>query len=195
MMKNNMKNSKVMTIGDLRKAIVGLPDDMKVFLPFYANSKDETDIFPVDYLYTNLAGVVRDSICGDVFTFGMLTETSNLTMKDTLIKNNNVSLVQELFPERGAKQLITLRDYVNAGVLFNAMSNGFNLYDYNREDENGEAKCLTCIYKYLIDCPVINICSDWRDGLVCAIYIDASKFNDKYIDALLTEATEKMKKE
>ena len=68
---NNMYKSKNMTIKDLKKVIENLPDDMEVFLPIY-NGGDETDIIPKEHYYTNLAGIIEDTIYGKVFTFGVL---------------------------------------------------------------------------------------------------------------------------
>ena len=99
---NNMYNSKNMTIKDLKKVIEELPDDMEVFLPIY-NGGDETDIFPKEHYYTNLAGIIEDNIYGKVFTFGVLTEVSNLSMYDTLEFCKGAKCIKQLFPEKHDK--------------------------------------------------------------------------------------------
>ena len=99
---NNMYKSKNMTIKDLKKVIEELPDDMEVFLPIY-NGGDETDIFPKEHYYTNLAGIIEDNIYGKVFTFGVLTEVSNLSMYDTLEFCKGAKCIKELFPEKHDK--------------------------------------------------------------------------------------------
>ena len=99
---NNMYKSKNMTIKDLKKVIENLPDDMEVFLPIY-NGGDETDIFPKEHYYTNLAGIIEDNIYGKVFTFGVLTEVSNLSMYDTLEFCKGAKCIKELFPEKHDK--------------------------------------------------------------------------------------------
>ena len=99
---NNMYKSKNMTIKDLKKVIEELPDDMEVFLPIY-NGGDETDIFPKEHYYTNLAGIIEDNIYGKVFTFGVLTEVSNLSMYDTLEFCKGAKCIKQLFPEKHDK--------------------------------------------------------------------------------------------
>lgn len=99
---NNMYKSKNMTIKDLKKVIENLPDDMEVFLPIY-NGGDETDIFPKEHYYTNLAGIIEDNIYGKVFTFGVLTEVSNLSMYDTLKFCKGAKCIKQLFPEKHDK--------------------------------------------------------------------------------------------
>lgn len=99
---NNMYKSKNMTIKDLKKVIENLPDDMEVFLPIY-NGGDETDIFPKKHYYTNLAGIIEDNIYGKVFTFGVLTEVSNLSMYDTLKFCKGAKCIKQLFPEKHDK--------------------------------------------------------------------------------------------
>ena len=91
-----------MTIKDLKKVIEELPDDMEVFLPIY-NGGDETDIFPKEHYYTNLAGIIEDNIYGKVFTFGVLTEVSNLSMYDTLEFCKGAKCIKQLFPEKHDK--------------------------------------------------------------------------------------------
>ena len=97
-----MYKSKNMTIKDLKKVIEELPDDMEVFLPIY-NGGDETDIFPKEHYYTNLAGIIEDTIYGKVFTFGVLTEVSNLSMYDTLEFCKGAKCIKQLFPEKHDK--------------------------------------------------------------------------------------------
>ena len=97
-----MYKSKNMTIKDLKKVIENLPDDMEVFLPIY-NGGDETDIFPKEHYYTNLAGIIEDTIYGKVFTFGALTEVSNLSMYDTLEFCKGAKCIKQLFPEKHDK--------------------------------------------------------------------------------------------
>ena len=99
---NNMYKSKNMTIKDLKKVIENLPDDMEVFLPIY-NGGDETDIIPKEHYYTNLAGIIEDNIYGKVFTFGALTEVSNLSMYDTLEFCKGAKCIKQLFPEKHDK--------------------------------------------------------------------------------------------
>ena len=99
---NNMYKSKNMTIKDLKKVIENLPDDMEVFLPIY-NGGDETDIFTKEHYYTNLAGIIEDTIYGKVFTFGVLTEVSNLSMYDTLEFCKGAKCIKQLFPEKHDK--------------------------------------------------------------------------------------------
>ena len=99
---NNMYKSKNMTIKDLKKVIEELPDDMEVFLPIY-NGGDETDIFPKEHYYTNLAGIIEHNIYGKVFTFGVLTEVSNLSMYDTLEFCKGAKCIKQLFPEKHDK--------------------------------------------------------------------------------------------
>ena len=97
-----MYKSKNMTIKDLKKVIENLPDDMEVFLPIQ-NGGDETDIFPKEHYYTNLAGIIEDNIYGKVFTFGVLTEVSNLSMYDTLEFCKGAKCIKQLFPEKHDK--------------------------------------------------------------------------------------------
>ena len=97
-----MNKSKNMTIKDLKKVIENLPDDMEVFLPIY-NGGDETDIIPKEHYYTNLAGIIEDTIYGKVFTFGVLTEVSNLSMYDTLEFCKGAKCIKQLFPEKHDK--------------------------------------------------------------------------------------------
>ena len=99
---NNIYKTKNMTIKDLKKVIENLPDDMEVFLPIY-NGGDETDIFPKEHYYTNLAGIIEDNIYGKVFTFGVLTEVSNLSMYDTLEFCKGAKCIKQLFPEKHDK--------------------------------------------------------------------------------------------
>ena len=95
---NNEYKTKNMTIKDLKKVIENLPDDMEVFLPIY-NGGDETDIIPKEHYYTNLAGIIEDNVYGKVFTFGVLTENSILSMEDVLSFSKNAKCVKQLFPE------------------------------------------------------------------------------------------------
>lgn len=95
---DNDYKSKNMTIKDLKRVIENLPDDMEVFLPIY-NGGDETDIIPKEHYYANLAGIIEDNVYGKVFTFGVLTETSKLSMEDVLKFCKNAKCVKQLFPE------------------------------------------------------------------------------------------------
>ena len=92
---NNMYKSKNMTIKDLKKVIENLPDDMDVMIPVYEEG-DETNIIPTEYCYANVAGIIEEDTYGKVFTFGTLTEVSNLSMKDVLNKHTN--LIEEVYP-------------------------------------------------------------------------------------------------
>ena len=93
----DLMESKNMTIGDLKEAIKYLPDNMKVFIPLYEGNED--NIIPVDYCYTNIAGIIDDKFYGKGFTFGTLSDVSNLTMERIYQAAKETVCVEQLFPE------------------------------------------------------------------------------------------------
>ncbi len=93
----DLTESKNMTIGDLKEAIKYLPDNMKVFIPLYEGNED--NIIPVDYCYANIAGIIDDKFYGKGFTFGTLSDVSNLTMERIYQAAKETVCVEQLFPE------------------------------------------------------------------------------------------------
>lgn len=93
----DLTESKNMTIGDLKEAIKYLPDNMKVFIPLYEGT--EENIIPVDHCYANIAGIIDDKLYGKGFTFGTLSDASNLTMERIYQASKGTVCVEQLFPE------------------------------------------------------------------------------------------------
>lgn len=93
----DLTESKNMTIGDLKEAIKYLPDNMKVFIPLYEGT--EENIIPVDHCYANIAGIIDDKLYGKGFTFGTLSDASNLTMERIYQATKGTVCVEQLFPE------------------------------------------------------------------------------------------------
>ena len=93
----DLTESKNMTIGDLKEAIKYLPDNMKVFIPLYEGT--EENIIPVDHCYANIAGIIDDKLYGKGFTFGTLSDASNLTMERIYQASKETVCVEQLFPE------------------------------------------------------------------------------------------------
>lgn len=93
----DLTESKNMTIGDLKEAIKYLPDNMKVFIPLYEGT--EENIIPVDHCYANIAGIIDDKLYGKGFTFGTLSDASNLTMERIYRESKETVCVEQLFPE------------------------------------------------------------------------------------------------
>lgn len=93
----DLTESKNMTIGDLKEAIKYLPDNMKVFIPLYEGT--EENIIPVDHCYANIAGIIDDKLYGKGFTFGTLSDASNLTMERIYQASKETICVEQLFPE------------------------------------------------------------------------------------------------
>ena len=93
----DLTESKNMTIGDLKEAIKYLPDNMKVFIPLYEGT--EENIIPVDHCYANIAGIIDDKLYGKGFTFGTLSDVSNLTMERIYQATKETIYVEQLFPE------------------------------------------------------------------------------------------------
>ena len=166
---NNMK------IKDLKKAIANLPDDMDVIIPVYEGDYEDC---PCGYRLVRLAGVVEN--CVDEKAFVLQTaQNDSITLKDTLSIADAIC-IEELYPNH-YQQLITLRDYKNAGV-FKIMPNGFEIYDVDLEDEDGTALLLThplfgCT-TYL-DCRVFGISPDPMDCTLTAFYIDTTDIRVK----------------
>lgn len=164
-----MKN---MTIKDLKKAIANLPDDMDVIIPSY---EEDSEDYPYGYRLVRLAGVIEDCVNDRAFVLQTVRDrSSQITLKDTLSKAGAIC-IEELYPNH-YQQLVTLRDYQNAGV-FKTMPNGFEIYDYDLEDEDGTALLLThplfgCT-TYL-DCKVCAISPDPIDCTLTAFHIDTT---------------------
>lgn len=161
---NNMK------IKDLKKAITNLPDDMDVIIPVY---EEEDEDCPISHRLVRLAGVVENCVNDRAFVL-QTAQNESITLKDTLSRADAVC-IEELYPNH-YQQLITLRDYKNAGV-FKTMPNGFEIYDYDIEDEDGTALLLThplfgCT-TYL-DCKVCAISPDPMDCTLTAFHIDTT---------------------
>jgi len=93
----DLMESKNMTIGDLKGAIKYLPDNMKVFIPLYNGTED--NIIPEDHCYANIAGIIDDKFYGKGFTFGTLSDVSNLTMERIYQSTKETVCVEQLFPE------------------------------------------------------------------------------------------------
>ena len=93
----DLMESKNMTIGDLKEAIKYLPNNMKVFIPLYNGTED--NIVPIDHCYTNIAGIIDDKIYGKGFTFGTLSDVSNVTMERIYQASKGTICVEQLFPE------------------------------------------------------------------------------------------------
>lgn len=161
---NNMK------IKDLKKAIANLPDDMDVIIPVY---EDENEDCPYGHRLVRLAGVVEN--CANERAFVLQTaQNDSITLKDTLMRTDAIC-IEELYPNY-YKQMVTLRDYKNAGV-FKAMPNGFEIYDYDIDDEDDTALLLTHPHfgcEPFLDCKVIVISPDPKDCAVTAFYIDTT---------------------
>lgn len=161
---NNMK------IKDLKKAIANLPDDMDVIIPAYEAGFEN---LPYGYRLVRLAGVLEN--CANDRAFVLQTaRDDSITLKDTISRADAIC-IEELYPNH-YQQLITLRDYKNAGV-FKTMPNGFEIYDYHLEDEDGTALLLThpllgCT-TYL-DCKVCAISPDPMDCTLTAFHIDTT---------------------
>lgn len=166
---NNMK------IKDLKKAIANLPDDMDVIIPAYEAGFEN---LPYGYRLVRLAGVLEN--CANDRAFVLQTaRDDSITLKDTISRADAIC-IEELYPNR-YQQLITLRDYKNAGV-FKTMPNGFEIYDYYLEDEDGTALLLThplfgCT-TYL-DCKVHAISPDPMDCTLTAFYIDTTDIRER----------------
>lgn len=93
----DLMESKNMTIGDLKEAIKYLPNNMKVFIPLYNGT--ENDIVPIDHCYANIAGIINDKLYGKGFTFGTLSDVSNVTMERIYQASKGTICVEQLFPE------------------------------------------------------------------------------------------------
>lgn len=93
----DLTESKNMTIGNLKEAIKYLPDNMKVFIPLYEGT--EENIIPVDHCYANIAGIIDDKFYGKGFTFGTLSDASNLTMERIYRESKETVCIEQLFPE------------------------------------------------------------------------------------------------
>lgn len=161
---NNMK------IKDLKKAIANLPDGMDVIIPAYEAGFEN---LPYGYRLVRLAGVLEN--CANDRAFVLQTaRDDSITLKDTISRADAIC-IEELYPNH-YQQLVTLRDYQNAGV-FKTMPNGFEIYDYHLEDEDGTALLLThplfgCT-TYL-DCKVCAISPDPMDCTLTAFHIDTT---------------------
>lgn len=166
---NNMK------IKDLKKAIANLPDDMDVIIPAYEAGFEN---LPYGYRLVRLAGVLEN--CANDRAFVLQTaRDDSITLKDTISRVDAIC-IEELYPNH-YQQLVTLRDYQNAGV-FKTMPNGFEIYDYHLEDEDGTALLLThplfgCT-TYL-DCKVCAISPDPMDCTLTAFYIDTTDIRER----------------
>lgn len=93
----DLMESKNMTIGDLKEAIKYLPNNMKVFIPLYNGTED--NIVPIDHCYANIAGIINDKLYGKGFTFGTLSDVSNVTMERIYQASKGTICVEQLFPE------------------------------------------------------------------------------------------------
>lgn len=166
---NNMK------IKDLKKAIANLPDDMDVIIPAYEAGFEN---LPYGYRLVRLAGVLEN--CANDRAFVLQTaRDDSITLKDTISRADAIC-IEELYPNH-YQQLVTLRDYQNAGV-FKTMPNGFEIYDYHLEDEDGTVLLLThpllgCT-TYL-DCKVCAISPDPMDCTLTAFYIDTTDIRER----------------
>lgn len=166
---NNMK------IKDLKKAIANLPDDMDVIIPIYKKGFDDC---PYKYRFARLAGVIENDVNDRAFVL-QTTLDDSITLKDTL-STVDATCIEELYPNH-YQQLVTLRDYKNAGV-FKTMPNGFEIYDYYLEDEDGTAILLThplfgC--RTYLDCKVHAISPDPMDCTLTAFYIDTTDIRER----------------
>lgn len=165
-----MAQDRSMKIKDLKEAIANLPDDMNVVIPAYDEGFEEQ---PYGHYLVKLAGVLEN--CYNYRVFALHTaDNDSLTFKDTLSKTDSIC-IEELYPNR-YQQLVTLRDYKNAGV-FKTIPNGFEIYDYDLEDKDGEALLLThpifgC--ETYLDCKVYTISPDPKDCTLTAFYIDTT---------------------
>ena len=167
---NNMK------IKDLKKAIANLPDDMDVIIPAYEAGFEN---LPYGYRLVRLAGVLENCANDRAFVLQTAARDDSITLKDTISRADAIC-IEELYPNH-YQQLVTLRDYQNAGV-FKTMPNGFEIYDYHLEDEDGTALLLThpllgCT-TYL-DCKVCAISPDPMDCTLTAFYIDTTDIRER----------------
>ena len=164
-----------MKIKDLKKAIANLPDDMDVIIPAYEAGFEN---LPYGYRLVRLAGVLEN--CANDRAFVLQTaRDDSITLKDTISRADAIC-IEELYPNH-YQQLVTLRDYQNAGV-FKTIPNGFEIYDYHLEDEDGTALLLThplfgCT-TYL-DCKVCAISPDPMDCTLNAFYIDTTDIRER----------------
>lgn len=165
-----MACNRSMKIKDLKEAIANLPDDMNVVIPAYDEGFEDQ---PYGHYLVKLAGVLEN--CYNYKAFALhTTDNDSLTFKDTLSKADSIC-IEELYPNR-YQQLVTLRDYKNAGV-FKTMPNGFEIYDYDISDGYDEALLLThpllgC--ETYLDCKVCTISPDPKDCTLTAFYIDTT---------------------
>ena len=166
---NNMK------IKDLKKAIANLPDDMDVIIPAYEAGFEN---LPYGYRLVRLAGVLEN--CANDRAFVLQTaRDDSITLKDTISRADAIC-IEELYPNH-YQQLVTLRDYQNAGV-FKTMPNGFEIYDYHLEDEDGTALLRTHPFfgcTTYLDCKVCAISPDPMDCTLTAFYIDTTDIRER----------------
>ena len=165
--------NKNMKVADLKRIIANLPDDMEVVIPEYDDNQ------PDYYHSVNLAGVIEYNY-NKTLALQHSSRNDSITFRNTLAPDPNVICIEELYPNY-YKQLITLRDYKNAGV-FNAMPNGFEIYDYDITDDNDEALLLTHPLfggMTYLDCNVCAISPDPIDCTLSAFYIDTTDIRIK----------------
>ena len=164
--------NKNMKVADLKRIIANLPDDMEVAIPEYDDNQ------PDYYHSVDLAGVIEYNHNKALALYS--SKNNSITFRDTLTPDLNVICHEELYPNH-YKQLVTLRDYKNAGV-FNTMPNGFEIYDYYITDDDDEALLLTHPLfggMTYLDCNVCAISPDPRDCTLSAFYIDTTDIRIK----------------
>ena len=167
-----MKENRNMKIADLKKVIANLPDDMDIVIPVNDDNQPEYHHF------VNLAGIIEHNY-NKTLALHSTKDNSVTTFRNTLL-SPDIICFEELYPNH-YQQLVTLRDYKNAGV-FNTMPNGFEIYDYDIIDDDDEALLLThplfggATY---LDCNVIAISPDPRNCTLSAFYIDTTDIRIK----------------
>lgn len=161
-----MKETRNMKVADLKKVIANLPDNMDVIIPYDNQNPDY-------YHSVNFAGVIEYNN-NRTLALHSTKNNSITTFRDTLT-NPDIICIEELYPNH-YQQLVTLRDYKNAGV-FNTMPNGFEIYDYDINDDDDEALLLTHPLfggMTYLDCKVCAISPDPMDCTLSAFYIDTT---------------------
>ena len=72
---------------------------MEIFKCIKLYEGTEENIIPADHCYANIAGIINDKLYGKGFTFGTLSDVSNLTMERIYRESKEAVCVEQLFPE------------------------------------------------------------------------------------------------
>lgn len=181
-----------MTVGELEALLKKIDNkELPVLLPLYDDTKDSRN--PINHLHARFAGIIYNEDGDKAFTFGT-SVSDTIRYADTLIRTDS-RLDRQLYP-KDVKQLITLNDYLEAG-FGSHVPNGFDIYDYDIEDEHGNAVCLsdvTIFSNVLVygDCVVKSISSDPYDASIPAVYISTRKLRfgitpERYLEIIRAE--------